>query len=210
MSETYHITSHCTIRNGVFNSSHPIDRLKVPSEELGSWLLEAYNTLGGNYPKFHKMDTLCKLGFIASEIVLKPVLVQNLYEKKDIAVILANSVSSLDSDLNYVKTISDPENYFPSPVVFVYTLPNIVIGEICIRNKFMGENAFFISEKFDAALFVQNAETLLDGNFAKACLVGWVDVLEGYYEASSYFVEKADTFSNFDLNIANLNNLYRP
>ena len=33
-------------------------------------LVELYRTHVGNYPKFFKMDPLCRLGFVASEMLL--------------------------------------------------------------------------------------------------------------------------------------------
>ncbi|MEJ0079473.1 MAG: hypothetical protein WDM78_00555 [Puia sp.] len=48
-------------------------------------------------------------------------------------------------DLKYAKTIRTGA----SPALFVYTLPNIVIGEISIRRHFKGENAFFVFKQFD-------------------------------------------------------------
>jgi hypothetical protein len=207
-----YISSYCTInKRGI--SSSAIQNLPSFSGNLDALLLDIYKTLGISYPKFFKMDTLCKLGFLASEITLNPILGKNKFESQDIGLILSNSSASLDTDLKYLDTISDPDNYFPSPGVFVYTLPNIVIGEICIRNKFMGENAFFVSEKFDAPLLEMYTETMITGNFAKACLIGWVEVLGEDFEAAFYFVEKAqpnsDRIPNFELNWTNLNNIYR-
>ena len=95
-----------------------------------------------NYPKFYKMDNLSKLGFITAELVLRKRNIPDLYKKETIGVMITNSSSSLDTDINFQATISDAANYFPSPSVFVYTLPNILIGEICIRNGIKGENAF--------------------------------------------------------------------
>lgn len=210
--ESLYITSYCTIKKGSFKASSEIN-LDSPQEDLATWLLEAFKNLGCGYAKFYKMDSLSKLGFIASEIVLKPILANQSFEKQEVAIILSNSSSSLDTDLKYKETISNPENYFPSPGVFVYTLPNIVIGEICIRNKFMGESAFFVSEHFNPKTIVGQVDSLLWGNYAKACLVGWVEILEDQYEAAFYFIEKekpnSNRFSNFEFNLDNLNHIYR-
>lgn len=98
-------------------------------------LVELYHRFVNNYPKFYKMDTLCRLGFMASEFLL-----QN--EKVD-AIILANHSASIKNDTDYLATISDG-NYYPSPALFVYTLPNIVTGEIAIRHHIQGETSFYI------------------------------------------------------------------
>lgn len=106
-------------------------------------LAEAYRSLGCEYPKFFKMDPLCKTGFIASERLLRQF---RQTQNVNTAIVLMNRSASLCNDLHYCKTILDKEHYFPSPALFVYTLPNIVTGEIAIRNKFYGESIFYICD----------------------------------------------------------------
>jgi hypothetical protein len=79
---------------------------------------------------------------------------------------------------------------FASPALFVYTLPNIVIGEICIRHHFQGENAFFIFEHFDANFIEQYVGNLVNNNILQACICGWVDCLGDGYKAALFLVEK--------------------
>ena len=94
--------------------------------------------------------------------------------------LIANSGSSSSTDVFFRRTISGKNSCFPSPALFVYTLPNVVIGEICIRNNFKGENAFFIFRDFDrgpeAPAFIANyVNDLLDSGKIKACIAGWND-----------------------------------
>jgi len=145
-----------------------------------------------NYPKFYKMDSLSKLGFLSAELILKNINF-DLYNREKMGVVLANSVSSLDTDLDHQQTISDRSNYFPSPAVFVYTLPNVMIGEICIRHQVKGENAFFISEKFDSKLLVDYVTELFQFNRVTACLTGWVDLIKESFHSLLMFVEVPGT-----------------
>ena len=131
------------------------------------------------------MDNLGKLGWLASEVLLKDAGVKDKYNPAQVAVVLANANSSLDNDLKYVKTIADGA----SPSVFVYTLPNIVIGEICIRNNFKGEHAFFIQDEFDSQFIFKQVTYLLNHELASACICGWVDVLGDNYKAALYLIE---------------------
>ena len=85
---------------------------------------------------------------------------EKVYKPEDIGVVLANANSSLDTDIKYFETVKD----IASPALFVYTLPNIVIGEICIRHNFKGENAFFIFEEFDAGFIQQYVSNLINNN----------------------------------------------
>ena len=105
-------------------------------------LVELYRRYVGDYPKFFKMDTLSRLGFIAAELLLKPLDISSQIS----AVILANRSASIKNDTDYLATISEG-NYYPSPALFVYTLPNIVTGEIAIRHHIQGETSFYILDK---------------------------------------------------------------
>ena len=143
-----------------------------------------------SYPKFYKMDNLSKLGFLGAEMLLKDTAFLDRYRKEEIGIVIMNSSSSLDTDLAYNETIKDKSNYFPSPSVFVYTLPNILIGEICIRHKIKGENAFLVSDQFDPGKVIESVKLLLDKDHAHACLCGWVEVLGDRFESVLFLVEK--------------------
>ena len=119
-----------------------LDGQAIAVQETGSkMLVELYRRYAGDYPKFFKMDTLSRLGFIAAEILLKQSARSDLNQVS--AVILANRSASIKNDTDYLATISDG-NYYPSPALFVYTLPNIVTGEIAIRHHIQGETSFYI------------------------------------------------------------------
>ncbi|MBN1416849.1 MAG: hypothetical protein JW973_17255 [Bacteroidales bacterium] len=144
------------------------------------------------YPKFYKMDKLSKLGFLSAELLLRDKEISQKYAGHEVGIILMNAASSLDTDRHYQDTITDRANYFPSPAVFVYTLPNIVIGEISIRHKLFGEGAFFIQEEFDPTFMVTYIKHLFDTGVIQCCLAGWVEVEGDNYESAVYFVEKTD------------------
>jgi len=89
--------------------------------------------------------------------------------------VLMNGSSSLDDDRIYQETIQDKTNYFPSPAVFVYTLPNIVSGEIAIRNKIMGETSFYISETFSAEKLYDAVINAFSDESISHVICGWTD-----------------------------------
>lgn len=184
LSENY-ITSSCKIHGGVvFKDGQRIFENK--GADVNDFLLTVYQHFQLNYPKFYKMDNLSKLGWLASEILLKSSFAKHNYKPEEVGVLFANSHSSLDDDIKYFDSVAD----MASPSLFVYTLPNIVIGEICIRNHFKGEHVFFIGDNFDAGFIAQQVKYLLDKNILKACICGWVDVLEQDYKACLFLVEK--------------------
>ena len=202
-----HITSHVTIRNGTLSVSGNT-LFSAPELSAADFLKAAYKHLNPAYPKFYKMDSLCKLAFIASEALLKANPVAQKYAAEDIALLIANSASSLEIDTEHQRTITDAGNYFPSPAVFVYTLPNILIGEIAIRNQLKGENGFFIFDTFDAPFMNSYIESVLNTGRAQCCIAGWIDFYENRYDAFLYTVE-AGNASAAAHTAEQLNHLYK-
>src|ERR1700722_9132791 len=189
-----YITASCVIRdNSVYLNGQLL--WEAPRAGVSGFLLSAYQQFGFQYPKFYKMDHLSKLGWLAAELLLRDEPGVLDYEPGDVALVLSNANSSLDTDYKYYATVSD----IPSPALFVYTLPNIMIGEICIRHKFKGENAFFVFESFDAGFIHQYVRDLMENATARACICGWVDVLGAEYKAVLFLVEKVASSIPFDL-----------
>jgi 3-oxoacyl-[acyl-carrier-protein] synthase-1 len=136
-----------------------VDEKQIETKENGKSLIaEIYKTHINNYPKFYKMDTFCKLVFIASELLIN--LDNKLLKKEEErAIILFNSTSSIVTDKKFVASIKDKNNFFPSPSVFLYTLPNIVTGEIAIKNGYKGETSFYVLRKKNEELMSQIIQT---------------------------------------------------
>ncbi len=210
MKETYHITRYSIIRN---NQVRLNGELLFESRERSTpgMLTSVYRHFDIPYAKFFKMDNLCKLGFLASEILLRGWAPGQDYKAGDIGIVLSNASSSIDADRSHQQSIANRDLYFPSPSVFVYTLANIVIGEICIRHKLQGEGMFFIEEAFNPDILYNSVQQVLDDGVARSCITGWVEVNGSKYEAVLYFIEKQASHKSgiaiFDA--ANLLNLYQ-
>ena len=160
-------------------------------QEHHSLLTSLYKQMIGNYPKFYKMDGLSRLGFVASEILLNAEKGDTDVERREEegerlleerAIIFFNHSSSIASDRNYKESINDKNNYFPSPSIFVYTLPNIVTGEIAIRNHFHGETSFFILPDKDERMMEEILQASCRDAQSKSFLTGWID-----YEDERHF-----------------------
>jgi hypothetical protein len=177
------ITANCLIsRNKIFKNGIPVFEKPGSAE---TFLDESYAHYKISYPKFHKMDNLCKLGFLATEILLLGREHEKKYSDTETGLILSNAHASLDVDLKYAKTIQT----VASPALFVYTLPNIVIGEISIRHRFKGENAFFVCKHFDGNFIAEYINILFDNKLIKTAICGWVDILREDYRANLFLVE---------------------
>ena len=156
------------------------------NDNLKSFLKSTYKNLEIKYSKFFKMDNLSKISFIAAEIILKNITLEN----ENIAIVFSNKAASLDTDRKFQDSISDVDNFYPSPAVFVYTLPNIGIGEISIRHQLKSENAFFVFENYNANFHQNYENALLQNNNSDAVLGGWVNVDGDNYDAFVYLVSK--------------------
>src|SRR3712207_7721599 len=70
---------------------------------------------------------------------------------------------------------SDLEQFFPSPSVFVYTLPNIVTGEIAIRNHYHGETHFFVIPAHDTQLMRRLLTPITADPLTRSVVTGWIE-----------------------------------
>lgn len=163
---------------------------------------ELYRSSGMQYPKFFKMDLMCKAAMLLMEKILgtpeqdlanirrAPAEAKEIQENT--AVLLMNSSSSLQTDRNFQETIGK-NNFFPSPSIFVYTLPNIAHGEICIRYRFYGEGIFFVSEH-DNDRVLEYAKGLLNAGLARRVILMWLEVTNENLKAEG---EKLQFFDQY-------------
>ena len=151
-----------------------IDGIALPFEERGAALLPAaYKNLIWGYPKFHKMDVLSQLAFVATELLVQSIPHLDAHT----AVVFLTHHGSLAADVHYQSTIvPTAEEFFPSPAAFVYTLPNIATGEVAIRHHWHGHTACYAlpttaEEALQQSLILSPAS---DGR-TTAIVGGWLD-----------------------------------
>lgn len=199
---TSQIISHVVIRNNkILRNGNIVFESKITGNEF---LREAYEEgLKIDYPKFYKMDVLGKLGIIATDVLLKDFDIEK-YNPEEVGIVLSNKNASIEADINYFETART----FPSPALFVYTLPNIVIGEISIRYKFKGENAFFVSDSFDADWLYFYVNDLMQQNKLKACICGWIESTNDEHEVCLFLVEREENKNALNFTSENLKEIY--
>lgn len=204
MKKETHITSSCIISNNIiYKNSQQI--FGESGSDLSEFLIAAYRHFDPQYPKFFKMDNLSKLGWLANEILLQVSFDKEKYKAEEVGIVLLNANASLDTDIKYYATTKD----IASPAQFVYTLPNIVIGEISIRHRFKGENAFFIADEFDAGFMEQYVGNLINNDILQCCICGWVDVLDDRYNATLFLIEKEKSANSVNFTAENLNKIHQ-
>ena len=173
------------------------------SFENSEKITEFYRLKQIDYPKFFKMDGLSKIGFLAAEMIFRDD--ENRFvPREDIAIVCFNRSSSLEVDVQYQATITDNENYFPSPSLFVYTLPNIVTGEIAIRNKFLGETSFYICENFDTAQIFKTVSSVFTDENINFVLTAWIENFENTFEVKMFLITREKNELEFTVESLNM------
>jgi len=201
MNSKFYIKSFARIKDGRI-SLNGETLFSDESPEFKDFIKKAYKFFETKYPKFFKMDNLSKLAFLTADILLKQ---ENLNEEEnDIALVFSNRASSLDTDRKHQESIENEEEYYPSPAVFVYTLPNICLGEISIKHKLYSENSFFIFAQFHPEYLFEYADFLLQTGKAEKVLCGWVDFDEEDYESFLYLIEPEGKIEHSTKNITEL------
>ncbi|MEZ7874525.1 MAG: beta-ketoacyl synthase N-terminal-like domain-containing protein [Bacteroidales bacterium] len=143
---------------------------------------EKYKELDMKDIKFFKMDGMSRLGVIGAASLLRDAEGLSEVDPFNIGFMLSNYSSSLDTDIKHQKLIDQGGDLAASPAVFVYTLPNIVIGEISIRNKFKGENLFFVNNsKREESLFDCQLQ-LAESSGLEIVICGWCEYFQGRYD----------------------------
>lgn len=127
------------------------DKVIFASEgDFATFIRAAYKDLNLDYPKFFKMSDLCKLGYVGTEYLLHHLPLSEQSAPTRVAIVMYNEWSSYDTDIQHHTMLA--EGQLVSPSVFVYTLPNIIIGELSIRHKIEGEGLFFITKHESQAM----------------------------------------------------------
>ncbi|MFO8128728.1 MAG: hypothetical protein R6T99_02355 [Bacteroidales bacterium] len=184
------ITGSCRItENRAFLNGEPYFS-SAEKEAFPVFMKALYKKVGPGYPKFYKMDPLTKLGFISAELLLTDNARTGLYPEQSRGIVLMNASASADVDRSFQKTIEDKEDYYPSPGLFVYTLPNIMAGEIAIRHKLKGENTVFILPTFSMEFLIDYVDLLFETQKVTCCLAGWVEVDDKDYDSLLLILEK--------------------
>lgn len=188
-----------TVSNSRGNISHSvhitpemvtIDGKEIPHSATGKELLaEVYKQHLADYPKFYKMDLLTKLAFVATELLIQSE--TDRQENSERGIILFNSSSSVVADRKHISTFCREGEFFPSPSVFLYTLPNILTGEIAIKNQYKGESTLYILNQRDEVLMDKIIGSSFGQRGTGSIITGWIDCLSNdNFEADIKIVTK--------------------
>ena len=154
-----------------------LDGRPLPVQSQGAgFLSEIYRKYVGDYPKYHKMDSLSRLAFLATELLLSR---GDVPQDSGRATILFNRTSSVVADRCHLGSIAKPGEFYPSPSVFLGTLPNIATGEIAIRHGYTGETSLYITDFRDEALMKKVVSSSFSLGGFRSLICGFVDCDRG-------------------------------
>lgn len=144
-----------------------------------------YKLLNLEYPKFFKMDILSKTAVLLTELLLQTNNHLSLsHQLNTTAVVLATTKGCISVDKQFNATIEN----IPSPALFVYTLPNIMLGEICIKHHFKGEQMCFIHTEPQPDFLNTYAIDLLEHRGSTSVITGYVEATDTNIEAQMWML----------------------
>ncbi len=155
-----------------------VDGKEVETNAVGAEVLASlYKKHIGDYPRFYKMDMLCRLGFIAVHLLCNNRATQaNGTDYADnYAQVFFNHSGSIAADRNFMMRMMADEDGYSSPALFVYTLPNIVTGEVAMYRHWHGETSFYILPEKNEKMMDDVLRTALRDNAVSAIVGGWID-----------------------------------
>ena len=161
-----------------------VESVKISNDcgtDFKTYVKGLFASVSEPYMKFSKMDDYCKLGTTAVQLLLNKVGGLSQYDPYEIALVVNTDTGCIESDLAHLDNITADE-YVSSPAVFVYTLPNVVAGEICIKNKFKGEGVTLVGNTDDPKTIV---ERFCGGTNTKAAIYLYVDKCKDRFSAKS-------------------------
>lgn len=190
------IISYCKInRDSICVNDELISVNLTDTASLITYLIQTQNL---DYPKLYKMDILSKMCILGVELLLQEKSIDHI-SAFDKSIILVNASSCYHADKAYLETMIDS----PSPSKFVYTLPNIAIGEIAIKHKIKGFTNFMIADNFQPDFISEYLNYLLDSNTSESIIGGWVEVSEQNSDLFLFLCGKSNP--GIDLTAENLN-----
>ena len=169
--------------------------------DLRAFQKAVYRAMDLQYSKFHKMDLFCRQGFLACEALMREV--ESPTKGDSVGLFLVNRYSSIDTDERFYESYAN--GGLASPSLFVYTLPNILIGELAIRHRITGEHAFFIQSDFGAEFIYLYIQALFASGSIRQAIIGTCSMTDWYTKAKMGWLDSNidETIEPFDFKAYN-------
>lgn len=149
-------------------------------------LTELYKAYMGDYPKFYKMDMLPRLLTVASSMLVGAEnaevcnhagenVTDDPMDPRSRGVVLFNASSSIMADRRHLASIWQDGAFLPSPAAFIYTLPNIALGEVAIKNNYKGETSLYILDHKNTDQMNEIICATMACGSLSSMITGWID-----------------------------------
>ena len=151
-----------------------LDEKDVPLENRGASLItEVFKKYLADGSRFFKMDLYSRLAYVGTSLLAKDSLAD--YDPEDVALVIFTQNGSVLADRKHLSTFSNPEEFYPSPAVFINTLPNVVLGEIAVKNNVKGETTLVLLPSRDEAAMSRIIEATGSVTGPAVMICGWID-----------------------------------
>ena len=151
-----------------------LDGSPVPLESKGAdAVTEIFKKFVADGSRFFKMDLYSRLAYAGTALLAKDTLEGTAPEER--ACIIFTGNGSVLADRKHLASFSTPGEFYPSPAVFINTLPNIVLGEIAVRFGVKGETSLVMLPGRDDALMDRIVDLTVRSTRPAAVICGWVD-----------------------------------
>lgn len=133
------------------------------------------------YPKFHKMDLLCKVSLLCVRKLMNETGTDTLGQTDILAF---TKDGCLVSDMAHAGMITEGER-LASPAVFVYTLPNILTGELAIYLHSLGATELYCVDSLQSDMIDKTVKMRMKTTKCDTMLVITANALD----ESDFFVK---------------------
>ena len=161
-------------RLAITPDSLTMDGKAVPLESHGAALVtEIFKKFLADGSRFFKMDLYSRLAYVATSLLAKDSL--EGCDPEEVALVVFTQNGSVLADRKHLSTFSNPEEFFPSPAVFINTLPNVVLGEIAVKNSIKGETTLVLLPGRDESAMNRIIDATLAATKPAVMICGWID-----------------------------------
>jgi hypothetical protein len=122
----------------------------------------------GRSAQLKRMDRLCGLALCVADRALLSDAATSHFDPQHSAVIVGSAYGCHRSDEDFFRSVLDGQ---PGPRLFAYTLPSSPVGEVSIHHGLLGPGLSVVTGRTAGLEALCQAEELLRGGHATACLV---------------------------------------
>lgn len=144
-----------------------------PENKGASLLTEIFKESLADGSRFFKMDLFSRLAYVATGLLLKDV--PGGYAPEETGMLIFTLNGSVLADRKHLSTFVKPDEYYPSPAIFINTLPNVVLGEMAVTHRIKGETTLVMLPVRDEETMDSILAATLAATRPSVLITGWVD-----------------------------------